>query len=48
MLFNHSTARCADGELPVDIVESVDDRRTKKNLDQAGKLERSHIGRKLV
>ena len=48
MLPNHGTARCADGELPMDVVESVDDRRAKKDLDQTGKLERSHIGRRLV
>ncbi len=48
MLLDHSTARGADRELPVDIVEGVDDKRAEKDLNQAGKLERSHIGGRWV
>ena len=44
MLFNHGTSRCANGELPMDVVESVDDTRAKKNFYQAGKLEQTHLG----
>ena len=39
MLFDHGTARCADGELPMDVVEDVDDQWTEKDLDQAGERE---------
>ena len=48
MLLDHGTARRADGELPVDIVEGVDDKRAEKDLNQDGKLEQSHIGGRSV
>ena len=44
MFFDHGAARCTDGELPVDVVEGVDECEAKKDLNQARKVEYSHVG----
>ena len=38
MSFDHGTARGADCEFPVDVVEGVDDDWAEKDLHQAGTL----------